>query len=78
MTLNQAILKRIDELCKEHNLSISKLSLKGGITPSVIYDIKTKGKVPSVVTLKKLCDGLKITLSDFFDRPYINQVEFDQ
>ena len=77
MTMNEAIQKRIDELCKEKNLSVSKLALRGGITPSVIYDIKSKGKIPSIVTLKKLCDGIGITLSAFFDRDYINAIEFD-
>lgn len=77
MTMSEAILKRIDELCNVLNLSISKLSLKGGITPSVIYDIKSKSKIPSIVTIKKLCDGVNITLSQFFDRDYINAIEFD-
>ena len=77
MTMNEAMLERIREICKEHKLSISKLSLKGGITPSVIYDIQSKEKVPSVITLKKLCDGVNMTLSEFFDREYINEIEFD-
>ena len=77
MTLSEAIMKRIDEICNKQNISISKLALKGGITPVVLYDIRSKGKVPGVTTLKKLCDGINITLSEFFDRDYINAIEID-
>ncbi len=77
MTFNQAITKRIQEICDDNQLSLSRLALKGGITPSVLYEIRAKGKIPSVVTLKKLCDGVNITLSEFFDRDYINEIEFD-
>ena len=76
MKLNDAIVKRINEVCKEKNVNICDASLKGGMSPSAIYDL-TKGrtKCPKVITVKRFCEGAGITLKEFFDRDYFDDIE---
>ncbi|MBR3967951.1 MAG: helix-turn-helix transcriptional regulator [Clostridia bacterium] len=78
MNLNDAIIKRIEEICKERNSNICDIALKGGMSPSAIYDL-TKGrtKCSKVVTIKRFCEGAGITLSEFFDKEYFNEPEDD-
>ena len=76
MLLNDAIVKRIHEICKEKNLNICDASLKGGMSPSAIYDlVKGRTKCSKVSTIKAFCQGAGITLSEFFDREYFNDFE---
>ena len=76
MKLNDAIVKRIYEVCSENNLNICDASLKGGMSPSAIYDlIKGRTKCSKVITIKRFCEGANITLKDFFDRDYFNDIE---
>lgn len=59
---------RILYLCEEKNITINKLSTLSGIAPSTIKNILYgKSKNPGIVTLKMLCDGLEISLTDFFN-----------
>lgn len=68
MTMVEAIALRILNLCKERNITPNKLSTISGMTQSTINNIiNTGSKNPTVSTIKKICDGLEITLSDFFD-----------
>ena len=78
MNLNDAIIKRIEEICKERNSNICDIALKGGMSPSAIYDL-TKGrtKCSKVVTIKRFCEVAGITLSEFFDKEYFNEPEDD-
>ena len=76
MKLNDAIIKRINEICKEKKLNICDASLKGGMSPSAIYDlIKGRTKCSKVVTIKRFCEGAGITLAEFFDKSYFNEIE---
>lgn len=78
MKLNDAIIRRIEELCRERNSSICDLSLGGGMSPSAIYDlIKGRTKCSKVITVKRFCEGAGITLSEFFDREYFSDLEDD-
>lgn len=76
MTLTDAIRYRIKELCRERNITINKLSIICGITQSTLNNIfvRTENK-PTVSTIKKICDGLNITLGEFFDSDYFNNLE---
>lgn len=59
---------RLLELLGEKKMSIHKLAMESGIAPSSIKNILYgKSQNPGVVTIKKLCDGLGITLVDFFN-----------
>lgn len=76
MNLNDAIIKRINEICEERNGNICDISLNGGMSPSAIYDlIKGRTKCSKVITIKRFCEGAGITLSEFFDREYFNDTE---
>ncbi|MBE6693939.1 MAG: hypothetical protein E7589_04175 [Ruminococcaceae bacterium] len=76
MELNEAIVKRINEICNEKKLNICDACLKGGMSPSAIYDlIKGRTKCSKVITVKRFCEGAEITLKEFFDREYFNDIE---
>lgn len=78
MNINDAIVKRIEEICKERNSNVCDIALRGGMSPSAIYDIiKGRTKCSKVVTIKRFCEGAGITLSEFFDRDYFNVPEED-
>ena len=76
MKLNDAIVKRIEEICKERRTSVCDISLNGGMSPSAIYDIfKGRTKSSKVITIKRFCEGAGITLTEYFDREYFNEIE---
>ena len=76
MKLNDAIIKRIEEICKEQGRRVCDIALGGGMSPSAIYDlIKGRTKCSKVITVKRFCEGAGITLSEFFDRDYFNATE---
>ena len=78
MKLNDAIIKRIEEICEERNSNVCDIALRGGMSPSAIYDLyKGRTKCSKVVTIKRFCEGAGITLSEFFDREYFNSYEED-
>lgn len=74
MRLKDAIAKRVKELCKTNGLTVHGLSLKTGVANSTLIDI-TKGRNASVQIkfIFAICDGLNISLEDFFATPYFNK-----
>lgn len=67
ITIGEAVKFRIYELCDEHSISINKLCIISGVTQSTINNIiNGRNKSLTVSTVKKLCDGLEITVEDFF------------
>ena len=57
-------------LCGQHKMSIHKLATESAVAPSTIKNILYgKSQNPGIVTIKMLCDGLGITLFDFFNTP---------
>ena len=78
MKLNDAIIRRIHEICAEQKSNVCDIALRGGMSPSAIYDlIKGRTKCSKVATVKRFCEGAGITLSAFFDRDYFNEPEED-
>ena len=78
MNLNDAIVKRIEEICKERGSNVCDISLNGGMSPSAIYDImKGRTKCSKVITIKRFCEGAGMTLSEFFQKDYFNLPEED-
>lgn len=76
MNINDAIIKRIDEICNEKKINVCEAALNGGKSLSAIYDlIKGRTKCSKVSTIKAFCQGAGITLSEFFDREYFNDFE---
>lgn len=67
MTIGEAVRYRILQLCEERNLSVNKLSSISGVTQSTVNNIISgRNHSTTVSTLQKLCDGLGITIQDFF------------
>ena len=76
MNINDAIIKRIEEICKKKNINVCEAALNGGKSPSAIYDLmKGRTKCSKVSTIKAFCQGAGITLSEFFDKEYFNDFE---
>ena len=76
MQIGQAVRLRILELCLERNLSINKLSGMCGLTQSTINNIVSgRNNSATVSTVKKICDGLEITILQFFDCPLFEDLE---
>ncbi len=76
MTIAEAVVKRIYELVDERQLTINKISTISGITQSTVSDI-VNGVTSNVkiATVKKLCDGLDISIREFFDSPLFDDLE---
>ena len=67
MTVGEAVRQRIIQLCQEREISINKLSSISGITQSNVNNIVSgRNNSATVSTIKKLCDGLGITIDEFF------------
>lgn len=71
-----AVKIRILKLCEEHNLTIRGLATASGMPPSSIKNILYgKSLDPKLSTIHKICDGLEITLIDFFNAPEFKDLE---
>ena len=76
MNAKQAIAERIIQLCGERDMTINALANLSGVAPSTIYSmLNEKSRNPGVVSLKKLCDGLEISLREFFDADLFDDLE---
>ena len=76
MNIGEAVKARILELCSERNLTVNKLSTISGVTQSTINNIVGgRNNSTTVATVKKLCDGLGITITDFFTSDLFRDLE---
>ncbi|KJR48052.1 Transcriptional regulator, Cro/CI family [Desulfosporosinus sp. I2] len=76
MDTKQAVVYRIVELCKERNITPNALSYRAAVPQSTIKSILNDESLnPGIVTIKKLCDGLEISLSDFFNTDVFSNLE---
>lgn len=76
MRTKEAIANRILQLCNDRDIAINELANLSGVSPSTVYSIlNTKSQNPGAVTIKKLCDGLEITLGEFFSTPEFDALE---
>ena len=76
MSTVSAVKDRIFELCYERNISINKLANICGLPPSSIKNILYgKSNNPKILTIKMICDGLEITLAEFFNTDKFNSLE---
>ena len=71
-----AVKNRLLRLCEEKRISIHKLATESAVPPSTVKNILYGKSVnPGVVTIKMLCDGLGISLTEFFDTPEFRSLE---
>ncbi|MBR3631216.1 MAG: helix-turn-helix transcriptional regulator [Oscillospiraceae bacterium] len=76
MKISDAVADRILSLCRERGLSVNKLCTLSGVTQSTVNDIvNRKSKNIGIVTIKMLCDGLDISITDFFDTQEFRNLE---
>jgi len=76
MNKTNAVIKRLTELLNERKITINALSIRAGVTQSTVNDIFTgKTSNPGLSTLKKICDGMDISVRKFFDSPLFDDLE---
>ncbi len=76
MTIGEALRARILQLCNEREISINKLCTISGITQSTVNNIVSgRNNTATVTTIKKICDGLEITIIDFFNSNLFQNLE---
>ena len=76
MTAGGAVRIRILELCKERGITVNKLANMSGVTQSTVNNIVNgRNNSSTVSTIKKLCDGLDITLGEFFSTKEFDELE---
>ena len=76
MNTIETIQQRILRLCDEQGLTINKLANLSAVPPSSLKNILYgKSQNPKIITLKMLCDGLGITLGEFFSTPEFDSLE---
>ena len=75
MDITTAVRERILALCKNRNITINKLGTICGITQSTLKNMTSGRNGLTVITLKKICDGLEITIGEFFSTPEFDALE---
>lgn len=76
MTVNEAVRQRIFDLCLAENISINKLSNLSGVTQSTVNNIVSgRNHSTTISTIKKLCDGLNISVQEFFNSDLFTSLE---
>lgn len=76
MNVKAAVAARFQQLMAERNLNANGLANVSGVTPSSVYSmLDPRRKEVSVNLVKKLCDGLEITLGEFFSSAVFDGLE---
>ena len=75
-TVKEAVVQRFKSLCAERGIAANELANISGVTPSTVYSLfDDRRKNVSITTIKILCDGLDITLGEFFSSPEFNSLD---
>ena len=76
MSVKDIVTQRFKNLCEERNIKINELANISGVTPSTAYSMMDESRRDiSITTIKKFCDGLEITLGEFFSTPEFDNLE---
>ena len=76
LTARNAVRQRILQLCEIHKITVNKMGIICGITQSTLNNIiNTGSKNPTISTIAKICDGLDMTIRDFFDDDLFDNIE---
>ena len=76
MTVKEAVVARFQEIMKEKNIKTNELANRAGVTPSSVYSmLDPRRKEVSVNLVKKLCDGLEMTMGEFFSAKVFDDLE---
>lgn len=78
MKLHEAVSKRILEYCKERDITPNKLCTMSGVIQSTINSIFSgRSQNPKIATIQYICDGLSISLKDFFNSPLFDNIDIE-
>lgn len=76
MTTRECVVNRILQLCNERNMAINALARSSAVPPTTVKNIVNGvSRNPGIVTIKMLCDGLDISLTEFFDTEEFRNLE---
>ncbi len=76
MTVKDAVVQRFQQICDQRRMSTNELANISGVTPSTVYSMMDGHRRDlSIITIKKLCDGLDMTLGEFFSTPEFDALE---
>jgi transcriptional regulator with XRE-family HTH domain len=76
MSVKDTVALRFQQLCRERGIRINELANLSGVTPSTAYSmLDPRRRDISILTIKKFCDGLGITLGEFFSSPEFDALE---
>lgn len=76
MRVKDAVATRFANLCRQRGIKYNELAVRSGVTPSTVYSIMdVRRRHISIVTIKILCDGLEISLAEFFSGPEFENLE---
>ena len=76
MAIKDAVVQRFQEICSERGIKANELANLSGVTPSTVYSmLDASRKDISIITIKKLCDGLDMSLGEFFSTPEFDALE---
>ena len=76
MNVKDVVTERFKSLCEERNIKINELANISGVTPSTAYSMMDASRRDiSITTIKKFCDGLEITLGEFFSTAEFDNLE---
>ena len=76
MKLYEAISKKFNKICSEKNISMNKLASMSCLTQSTVQHLADgRSKNPKILTIVRICDGLGISLKEFFDDEIFNNID---
>lgn len=76
MPVKDAVVARFYELCEERKIKLNELATRSGVTPSSVYSmVDARRRELSINLIKKLCDGLEISLGEFFSTRLFDELE---
>ena len=76
MAVKDAVVRRFQEICDRRGIKPNELANLSGVTPSTVYSMMDSNRRDlSIITIKKLCDGLDMTLGEFFSTPEFDALE---
>ena len=76
MGVKDAVTARFASICRQRNMKYNELAVRAGVTPSTVYSMMdAKRRDVSIVTIKILCDGLDMSLEEFFSGPEFAALE---
>lgn len=75
-SVKNAVVKRFKDICVERGIAVNELANLAGVTPSTVYSLfSDERNHVEISTIKILCDGLNITLGEFFSTPEFDNLE---